>query len=132
MMREPVEKSVGQFHVHSREMPEQEADSSSKTWSDGRRGDFAGFGDNSVVVHQLMLWRWQLEDLGEDGINSHILRLPSRFFTRYFLEPVKRRSTLDEGIWCPEAIGLDKEFGSRDAVKVEDVDCVYQHISDKA
>ena len=131
VVREPVEKAVVQLEVQPDNVPVQIPDSTSQARRDGGGGQFAGFRQDGVVVDELVLRGWQLEELREDGIDRHIFGFPRGFRGLNVAEPVKGGGASRKSPGGEEAIDFDEVAGCHVAIEMEDADRVGKSIADE-
>lgn len=118
----PVHVAISQFQVHDIDVAVEEADSPAQAGGDSGRSDLARLGDDRVVVDLFVFSSRQLQHLGEDGVDDHVLGLPSRSSLWYVLELVEGSGALDKGTLSPVAVEVDQELCGGIAVVVEDAD----------
>ncbi|EPE02924.1 hypothetical protein F503_08801 [Ophiostoma piceae UAMH 11346] len=129
---EPVDKPADKLEVHAWAVAVQEADGTAKRGGNGGRRNLAGLGEDGVVVDELVLGLGQLEQLGEDGIDSNVLGLPCRLAGVDIAQTVKGCGALDKRAVGKIAVNVDQELSCRIAVEVEAVDGVHENVAHEA
>jgi hypothetical protein len=84
-----------------------------------------------MIVDEFVLGARELEQLGEDGIDNHVLWLVLEFVSNDIFELVKRCSALSERGRVKVAVKVYEELGDDLAIEIELVDSVNKRISDE-
>lgn len=131
MMRKPVQEAVSQLEIQHWQAAVDCTNRSPKRRGNSGGGDLTTLRDNRVVVDELVLSTRQLEQLREDGVDDHVLRLVLNFFADCITELVERCSALSKGFERPVAIQIYEELGNHFPVEIELVNRINNAISDQ-
>jgi hypothetical protein len=84
-----------------------------------------------MIVDEFVLGAREFEQLGEDGINNHVLWLVLEFVSNDIFELVERCSALSERGRVEVAVKVYEELGDDLTIEVELVDSINKRISDE-
>ena len=81
-----------------------------------------------MVVNELLLRVWQLEELGEDSVDGHVLRLPRRLWRLNIAQLIERCGSCRKSPRGKVAVQVDQMPRGDVAVEMENVDRIQQCI----
>jgi len=131
VMGKPVDEAANQLHVEARRVLVDVPDCPAQAGCYRRGRNLAGFGQDRVVVDQLVLRVGQLEQLRKDGVDGHILGLPRGLARLAVFQPIKGSGALNKRVARKIAVDVDEQPRRHVAVEVENVDSIKQCVSNQ-